>query len=605
MMRVVLEKYKILSKIKIALIFSVFMIFGDSNASLLSDIDDSHSSFSIRPDLTSLEHVQQLSSYAQTLEEQIALAATKTNIVVIGKNQTGKSTLIACLLDQPLHGMIGDGGELGFSFYNPLLPQTIRKAGEVSISSPLLPTITRLSTPWFDTWYKRGAGEVYWEFSVDPEDVVQRNRRHDGWQWIALQRIFQSLSAKIMIVTPYTSGRSSHPKLYSMLSLVTELFPLHELQKSACLVVTKSEPGIDIPIHIASISHDIATNTALVSANGKALLGYWVAQGASHITGFSVPFKEGLIDTAIMKEQLKKSLEQLASKTLSLNPVTETTALLPSSQIKAKRIHQFLKESSTEVVEYFCRDLSIFLSEEIIETPLLNLSKYWYSFTKESSRIESRSKHALLTFLTFVGSTENHPQVFIQEWEDVFGKEGRTVKKLLSSLEQLRGFPGFTDIDRAVLRQKIDVMSQSLIKSMESDFQEEIHHELIDHGYLEKLSPPTPLPAPPTSPLSSSIVVHVSFDKMALGESSAEEKTQSSPNDSQTKSRTMEISPKIASDNTMKVGTDNTFSIASPTAHVHCANLCGENPCRECCKGFMDLLRFCFSREEDNNRNVK
>ena len=564
----------------------------DGYASLLSDTDDFLSS-AIELKMKGLEQLQDCSSHLQVLEEQITLAAAKENIVVIGKNQTGKSTLIACLLDQPMQGETRDDGELILSF-----------------SPPLLSTLSRISTPWVDIWSKRGEKRVYWEFSgiVDPEEVGQRNAYHDGWQWIALQKILQTLDVRVMMVAPYTSGRSSHPKLYNMLSLVNEFFSLQDLQTSTCLVVTKGEPDINISIHIQGISRDITANTALISSHGKALLAYWAEQGEARIIGFPSPIKRGLIDGTPVKQQLKQSLEHLHPRILSLNPfIIDASLLLPTSQVRAKNIHQFLKESATGVVNQFCQDLSRFLQDE--DTSVLNLTSYWQSFKKGASR-ESRNRDDLLRFFTFANTTENTPELFLQEWQGAFGKEGERAKNLLKTLEGLRDFQGFVDIDRTALRQRIDGASRSMIKGMGSDFKEEIRQELIDHQYLDAL----PLISPPSTPTHSSpsITVHVLFDKISLGEAQEDESKQDSsgkdkPNKQTTRSPTSGNTMKLGADNTLKVGTDNDVSILSAKLTVE--KPLGDQPCKECCEGLRnlcwDLSACCWGGSERDTNNNK
>lgn len=587
---------KVLRKIKIALIFSACVICHDGHATLLSDTDDGLSS-GIELKMKGLEQLQDCSSHLQVLEEQITLAAAKENIVVIGKNQTGKSTLIACLLDQPMQGETCDDGELVLSF-----------------STPLLPTLSRISTPWVDIWSKRGEKRVYWEFSgiVDPEEVAQRNAYHDGWQWIALQKILQTLDVRIMMVAPYTSGRSSHPKLYNMLSLVTEFFPLQDLQTSTCLLVTKGEPDINIPIHLQQIARDITANTALISPDGKFLLTYWTEQGEERIIGFPLPTKQGLIDVSSIKQHLKQNVEKMPPRVVYLNPCrADASLLLPTSQIKAKNIHQFLQESATGVVNQFCEDLSRFLQDE--DTSVLNLTSYWQSFKKGASR-DSRNRDDLLRFLTFASTTENTntPELFLQEWQEVFGKEGEIPKNLLKTLEVLRDFQGFVDIDRTALRQRIDGVSRSIINDMRGDFKEELRQELIDHRYLESPS----LISPPSTPThsSSSITVHVSFDKISLGEGKEDEsKEDSSGKDKQKKQRTAsssvasENTTKVGADNTMKVGTDNDVSILS--AKVTVEKPLGDQPCKECCEGLRylcwDLRACCWGNSERDTTNTQ
>lgn len=563
------------------LFLCLFFILSKAYPALLSEHDDNACSSVV---VHRLEQIKELSPCFQVLEEQIALAKTKENILVIGESKAGKSTLIACFLGQPAQAIAQDDGEL-----------------MLSIANPLSPSITKVSTPWFDTWYKSEESRVYWEFReiLNFKELDSHDYYHNGWEWVALQRVLQHLPVKVMIVAPYTSGRYSHPKLYNMLSLVTEFFPLGDLKEISHLVVTKIDPEINLIIHLRDISQSIVANTTLVSNNGKNLLAYWVEQGEQRTISFFSPTNEGKIDGYAIKTQLNHNLQNLASKQLAVLPFMEDRSpLLPDSQIRAKKVYHFWNESAVRVVHDFCQNLLSFLQEGIETQSLLNLTSYWQSFTEEIPTLKSRESDDLRKFLSFVDNASQTPQLLLKEWEEVFGAEGEVIKETLVLLEILRRFQGFEDIRRILLRQIIDKNSRLIIKDMDHDFKEDIRRELIRCKYLNSIqmtqnsSPSSPLPQVYLLPVEKSVLYERT--EMKSEESSKETKL---------------LSPTVASGNTAQiasgnqVGANNTFSVGSPTLHVE--KPLGDQPCKDCCDGLINLLSCCFSREKPAKQEGK
>jgi len=561
------------------------------SASLSSDRDDPLPV--VRQKLFCLDQAQELAGHWLVLEKEIFSATTKENIVVIGKNKTGKSSLIACLLGQPLQGVkAGDiSGDDGDS--------------EMAISyGPLPSTITSVSTPWVDIWYRTGENRVYWEFKgiFDPR-TGSDTTPYDGLLWVAFKKVVNQ-PVKIVMVAPYTSTRSSHPKLYDMLSLVTEMIELRDLQASATLVVTKSDPEVDIVVHIQGISQDIAKNTTLMSANGKTLLAFLAE--AKHIAGFAAPI-DRVIDARILAQKVNDDLTHLNPSHISVLPsVEDVSGLLPSSQIKAQRTYQFLNESAIQVIGQFCQSFTAFYQDGLAaESSLLDLTSYWQSFTEGKSKRKGRNSEDLSRFLTFITATSGEFTTFLNEWEEVFKQEGEPIKKLLMTLEGLRGFQGFKDIDLMLLRQNIDLVSRSVINEIEKNkesscrFRDEIRQELIQEKYLEISPPVSPTITPPATHLSMTPVYLVSFDSPpSPQEIKEEERSGSSPSivKQSKKSPTTLLSPTIASGNETKIGADNTLSVSvgSPTLHIE--KPLGDQPCKDCCEGFRSLcldLRGC------------